>query len=353
MKENKCPICSSQLEDFKIFDKIPSSSAQLYTNKDKVVNYNEQVVGVCANCNHITNYNLDTEVYEDSDYITKKSVSSTMSNNLKDIISFIDIKDSSVLEIGSGSGEVANHFANNGNKVTTIDPCIQSYDNLNINHHQGFLDDTFEGGPYDLIIARHVLEHVKDPVALLKLCASKLNDGYLYIEVPNMETTIHEHRLADFFNDHAQHFSPNSLATAGSLAGLEVVKTKSILNAAHHGVLFQKISNLDVVGHLAKSKEKINSIVSELTTGFTVYGAGAHAATFVGSLDDSTKNNLVTVIDKDTNKTGKYLPGTSVPISLPAPINTDILVNSSVLYKNEIEAYLRQELGDQGKIIHI
>lgn len=60
------------------------------------------------------------------------------------------------------------------------------------NIHLGYLHESpFESGSFDIIKAMHVLEHCKDPAALLQDIAGKLHpDGVLIVDVPNQASCI-------------------------------------------------------------------------------------------------------------------------------------------------------------------
>ena len=269
------------------------------------------------------------------------------------IINFLNTTNKNVLEIGSGSGEIANYFSNNNN-VTTVDPCVSEYENKNITHHKTFFDDNYPNIKYDLIIARHILEHTNNPIQFLKLCKSKLNeDGMIYIEIPNLESTISENRIIDFFNDHIQHFSNNSIDLCSRLAGLRIDKQIELLNNAHIGLLLKPVQDISLKIKIGNSKTKYEELLLLLNKPFVIYGAGAHASTFIGSIPENIKENIIAILDNDSNKTGKFLPGLKIPISKPSTITTDIVVNTSILYKQEIENFLKNNLYYNGTIIHL
>lgn len=75
-------------------------------------------------------------------------------------------------------------------------------------------------GKYDLITMNHVLEHLADPVAMLKQAAALLKgDGHLAVMIPCFQIVY-----TDFFlMDHCSHFTPKSLNVAASMAGLDIV----------------------------------------------------------------------------------------------------------------------------------
>lgn len=79
---------------------------------------------------------------------------------------------------------------------------------------------------YELIILRHVLEHLHDPLALLSTLAQRLTpEGVLYIEVPNYDSA--QTRLfsssanAFFLPYHLFHFNKSSLEKFLGTAGLD------------------------------------------------------------------------------------------------------------------------------------
>jgi len=71
---------------------------------------------------------------------------------------------------------------------------------------------------YDLIVLSHVLEHMADPVATLKLLKLKLTpDGAIALEVPNYFC----HPSTDIVHNYL--FTPDSLTSAIAAAGLDLV----------------------------------------------------------------------------------------------------------------------------------
>ena len=79
---------------------------------------------------------------------------------------------------------------------------------------------------YDLIIARHVLEHAHHPVRLVKQLSERLtSNGILYIEVPNLDsgcaTFFGKHWRGYYVPQHIFHYTIESLAEVTKRAGLE------------------------------------------------------------------------------------------------------------------------------------
>jgi 2-polyprenyl-3-methyl-5-hydroxy-6-metoxy-1,4-benzoquinol methylase len=79
-----------------------------------------------------------------------------------------------------------------------------------------------EGQRFDLVMLVHVLEHVHDPVALLRQIADRLGPyGRLYVDVPDL--AMHS-GIMDLHLAHCNHFSRHTLGAALIRAGLEALQ---------------------------------------------------------------------------------------------------------------------------------
>ena len=73
---------------------------------------------------------------------------------------------------------------------------------------------------FDLITLNHVLEHIPDPVTVLKQAAALLKpDGRLAVIVPCYKTVYTDF----FFLEHCSHFTERSLNVVSALAGLSII----------------------------------------------------------------------------------------------------------------------------------
>ncbi|MCX7865954.1 class I SAM-dependent methyltransferase [Limisphaera sp. VF-2] len=90
---------------------------------------------------------------------------------------------------------------------------------------------------FDAVFSAHVLEHVHDPVDLLRECARILKpDGTLVILTPNIDSLGHRQFGAAWLNlDPPRHlylFSPRTLRRAAERAGLRVVSLRTTARTA-------------------------------------------------------------------------------------------------------------------------
>ena len=79
-------------------------------------------------------------------------------------------------------------------------------------------------GVFDVLTFNKVLEHVKDPVAMLKIASTHVKpDGFVYVEVPDGEcAALDGPGREEFFIDHWHIFSAVSLALLASRAGFSL-----------------------------------------------------------------------------------------------------------------------------------
>jgi 2-polyprenyl-3-methyl-5-hydroxy-6-metoxy-1,4-benzoquinol methylase len=102
----------------------------------------------------------------------------------------------SVLDLGLGRGYTALVFENKFNDYTILDgdrKIIEMYREKNPNSNINIIETYFEtyntDKKFDVIVLGYILEHVDDPVAIMKKYAGYLEkDGIIFAAVPNAET---------------------------------------------------------------------------------------------------------------------------------------------------------------------
>jgi len=149
------------------------------------------------------------------------------------------------LDIGSGGGEFVYLLHSLGYHAAGIEPnrgyAEFSQAEYGCSIKIGSVEDIANGEQaFNIITLHHVLEHLIDPVAVLKRIAGVLPDsGLLAVEVPNVEAQYHGPRR-QYHLAHLHTFSREALLSAGHRAGLEAVKTKLQPETQHIFVIFRK-----------------------------------------------------------------------------------------------------------------
>lgn len=105
---------------------------------------------------------------------------------------FIESK-GKVLEIGSSAGLLLHRFQTKGWQAEGVEPskpfADYAFEQYGIKVHRSFFEETkLPTSEYDFIILSHMLEHVSDPISVLKKVKNYLKPtGFVYIEVPNIK----------------------------------------------------------------------------------------------------------------------------------------------------------------------
>lgn len=137
----------------------------------------------------------------------------------------------SILEIGCGSGLMLTAFRRRGWRVLGLE---RTEEVAEIGRARGLeitalpLEELSKSASFDLILLFNVLEHIDDPLTLLRGCAKRLApEGRLIVVVPNFSSW--QARIAGpkwFHLDvprHVNHFTPETLRATLGLAGLRII----------------------------------------------------------------------------------------------------------------------------------
>ena len=155
-----------------------------------------------------------------------------------DFISDSNINYNSVCELGAGFGNNLIYFNKLGKKTFGLEPSIKltkiAIDNQ-INIKQGFVYDLKEN--YDIIIMKHVLEHLYDPVKDLKKIKEHTNK-YLFIEVPG-----NIRRIASIQNAHNFYFTKNTLNKIVYKSGFNLIKSSYCKDTEFIFALYEKAND--------------------------------------------------------------------------------------------------------------
>jgi SAM-dependent methyltransferase len=129
-----------------------------------------------------------------------------------------------LLEIGCGNGAFLRQFsaAQPGWQLTGTEfddknrALIEAIPATRL--HCGGLDTL--DGQFDLVVAIHLLEHIVDPVSLLREAAARLAPGgRIFLQVPNVQESPFDLLIAD----HVSHFSIESLVALLAPAGFDLL----------------------------------------------------------------------------------------------------------------------------------
>lgn len=221
---------------------------------------------------------------------------------------------------------------------------------------------------FDVIVLRHVLEHIVFPVQYLTESKKRLSPGgFVFVEVPDC-SSLDLKQTDGFCLEHVNYFSLTSMCRLMNRAGYSVVAYESaqtpgysttsnrvlrilvqINPHARHtcdqeydawkNLLDKGLAQYDAIdGLLLKNKDR--------RTAF--YGAGTHALMFLAN----SKVGLPKIIyDKDPKKIGTVLYGSKiVDADSIADGDIDLLVIMVTSYEKEVRSFLQQKGISKDKI---
>jgi len=141
------------------------------------------------------------------------------------------------LEIGCGDGWMLQALREQGWQVVGTERSVESAlvpaQGRRVPVFVGELDALRPAARFDAIILFHVLEHMPDPVAVLRNCAALLKPGgMIIVAVPNWRSwQARCFGTAWFHLDvprHLNHFSRRALSLAAEQAGLQIARTSYV-----------------------------------------------------------------------------------------------------------------------------
>lgn len=366
---NNCRLCNSK--NLKVFLEIPNSSSNISmmleeNELDKVPSTHIKVYK-CDQCNFCQlTESLEDEFYDD--YIMSTSFSKQMKeySNLQanKFIKQYNLFGKKIIDVGCGEGGYMTHLKYNGVEAIGIEPSIKFIEaakDKKLKIHQGYVgidEPMIPEGKYDAFVTRQVLEHVPDLHDFLQGIKKNLHPGANgLIEVPSLEKAISDKRFYDFFPDHLNYFSKDTLSCLLELNGFKVDEVFDGMNDEYiiaHVTMKDSSNGNELQKSLKDLDHKLNKLLdfaksNNLKLG--VWGAGAKGITTLSSC--KIKEGVEYVIDSDENKHFKYTPISNfkiVPSSYIKKFPLDIIVITALAYKNEIVDELVNELKFEGEI---
>lgn len=162
------------------------------------------------------------------------------------------------LELGCYHGEFTKHIIQNFAQVTVIEgsDSLIEIAKKNVSENIRFIHDTFEqvalGEKFDAIFLIHTLEHLDDPVLVLKRISSWLSpNGKLFLAVPNanaasrqiaVEMGLINHNQAvtegEYQHGHRKTYAMDTL--------LHEIRRSKLHSIAHGGILFKPLANFQI-----------------------------------------------------------------------------------------------------------
>ena len=265
----------------------------------------------------------------------------------------------SLVEIGCGDGSFLNHAKKSISTVLGIEPSKRFSENAKKNGHEiinGFVSstNTLTHRTFDAFASRQVFEHLSDPLDVLVGIRKMLNDGAVgLIEVPNGYRAIRGHRFYEFFPDHVNYYSVNSLVDLASQAGFNVICCGESFGGDYLELWVRNV--VDIRADIKKIKECRKRVINSLGNRIlenrdkkkvtAIWGCGAKTLSIFSAGLSDVSEFIYFVIDSDPNKQGFFVPNTRVKVVSPEQITgapPDSIIVLALSYRDEIIKKIRE-----------
>lgn len=245
--------------------------------------------------------------------------------------------ESTILEIGCNSGRLLSLFREKTKcKILGIEPSKvfrDIWDNENIeiinDYFNSRLAKKLKARKIDLIIFRHVFEHITDPIDFFK-GISEMCDRYtnVVIEVPYFVTVMNNNRIDNISYSHRNYFTIRSMNEIIKKFGMGIKKIK-LVDTDGGSILFQickntitdesildRISKTEIelfIKSIQNSKNRMQEVLKNYKKGEVVgFGAGAKGQHLIHILELEEK--IEVVIDDTPGYENNFIPGTKIEI---------------------------------------
>ncbi len=341
----KCPVCqSAEAEEFIRRANQPVYQNRLFDEQQAAVSATrgDLVLNACAVCGFIFNSAYDSSLlpYGD-DYDNTQELSPFFETHLgrmaQHLIYDRGLRNSRIVEVGCGQGTFLKRLVQDeslGNCGFGFDPSYKgALDELDgrLHFHRKFYSADCAEVRADAVVCRHVIEHVSDPVSMLRSIRQAMSaspGASLFLETPCANWILDNHAIWDLFYEHCSYFTSDSLRWALNEAGLAATDVRHVFEGQYLWVEARVAQDqeppvIDANDRMLKKAKAFGateqSTLQVLTNqleqlrssvgSVAIWGAGAKGVTMANLLD-AKRDKLACVVDLNPRKQGRYLPGT-------------------------------------------
>jgi SAM-dependent methyltransferase len=320
----------------------------------------------CQTCGLIFNATFDINLIRyDSAYDNRQGFSGVFRKHLESVadqlMQYLP-SGGRVLEVGCGKGEFMRLLRDRGCTrcvgYDTSCPDNKTVDDAGIEYHCCYVTSDLVNEHFDLIVCRHVVEHVPEIGVFLESLAAiskAAGNAAIVIETPEFGWIVGNGCFWDYFYEHCNYFTFEALEELCRLAGLEVISHQRVFGDQYQFIVVKPSSNpIPALAVTARALSRFIDLTTEaqknLETKITlaatgrswaIWGAGAKGVTLASRLPVP---GLAFVIDSNPAKAGCFLPGSGIPVVSPSdPRIADLalVVIANPMYQAEILGALR------------
>lgn len=377
---HSCPICRSDgVHLFMEVRRAPIYCNVLWETREAAMAAprGDMTLGYCPTCSHVYNYAFDPSLMDYSqEYENSLHFSGRFQQYATDLtqrlIERYNLRGKDIVEIGCGKGDFLRQICRAGDnrgvgfdKSFVPDPVRDALD-PNVRFVVDFFGAAYAHEPADLIVCRHVLEHIEDPrafIADLRRVIGNHRRPVVYFEVPNALWTLRDLGIWDIIYEHCSYFSPASLVHLFETSGFETLDVREEFGGQFLAIEARPASGSvplsaqmrldfdcmmrDVTAFGDNYRAKVAhwrarlGALAEQRRRVVVWGAGSKGVTFLNVFHD--QGAIEYVVDINPRKQGKYVAGSGQQVVEPAFLRSyqpEVVIVMNALYVDEIRQML-------------
>ncbi len=370
-----CPVCDCAAgRTFLRRERVPGTQNLLSRSQDaaRAVASGTLAMTACDECGFVWNAEFDaSRVRYDQDYENSQTNSPAFEAYLQKLVDYLvdeqGIRDHRIVEVGCGNGSFLRSLVTADdvtNRGVGYDPCYRGGTRDlegRLVFRREFLNGEPLAQPCDVIVSRHVIEHIPQPVEFLAAIRGSLSQSSgarVFIETPSVAWILRSRTYWDFFHEHCSIFTDSSLSTACQRAGLVVSNVRHVFGGQYLWLEATPEEHVEVTrdpGEIPELAESFTTAERDWLRNWrgelehaakqgpvAVWGAGAKGVTLVNLLDpDATLVRCV--VDMNPLKQNGFIPGSGHPIVAPEQLGSEqvrhiLLMNPN--YREEIKDLL-------------
>lgn len=324
----------------------------------------------CPRCTHVWNHSFTYEAIPYTNnpnrMFNKGGIWQGHLKTTRDIAISMLPSNPTIIDIGCGEGHFVRGIAEllgGAGRFLGFDPNATPESGIGVEFHASYfepIEHILEHEP-DLLIMRHVLEHLTDPATFIDQLAwgaSQIGKPVrFFAEMPCIDKVLSTNRLVDFFYEHPSQFTTQSFKTLMSQGG-------TVLNLSHgyDGEVVYALVELGVPkqyqdhtqqalkfhAHSERSRQAISNQLKDFIAAgkkIAIWGGTGKAAAFIHFFEANC-DDFPLVVDSDVDKVGTFVPKTGQLIRYRDELKTtkvDIVIIPPQWRAKDIAAEMSRE----------